>query len=174
MRKHLIVLGVAAIFLAGCSAPSTQPSVTDAAPAPTSVSPTATPTPTPTPSKAADATSVATELKAKVPSITAITTVTEALDSNKLLDRPNQYTSLAWITDAAGKPGETGTDGGAVVEVFANEADATARSAYILGILKASPAFGTEWHHQKGNVLLRVNGILSPSVNDQYKAAFGS
>lgn len=118
---------------------------------------------------------MATELKAKVPSITAITTVTEELDSNKLLGRPNQYTSLAWITDAAGKPEQTGTDGGAVVEVFANEADATARSAYILGVLKsAGPVFGTEWHHQKGNVLLRVNGILSPSTNDLYKAAFGS
>ncbi|MEN8584695.1 hypothetical protein ABFP37_18530 [Burkholderia sp. RS01] len=173
MRKHLVALGVAAIFLASCSAPSTQPAATTAAPAATSAS--ASPTPTPTPTQAADATAVATELRAKVTSITGVTTVTEALDSNKLLGRPNQYTSLAWITDAGGKPGETGTDGGAVVEVFANEADATARSEYILGILKkAGPAFGTEWHHQKGNVLLRVNGVLSPSVNDQYKAAFGS
>ena len=56
-----------------------------------------------------------------------------------------------------------------------SEADATARSEYILGILmNAGSAFGTEWHHQKGKVLLRVSGVLSPSVNDQYKAAFGS
>lgn len=76
---------------------------------------------------------------------------------------------------APATPGETGIDSGAVVEVFANEADATARSEYIQGILqKAGPAFGTEWHHQKGNVLLRVSGVLSPSVNDQYKAAAGS
>ncbi|MGM9472442.1 hypothetical protein ACS5PJ_10595 [Pseudarthrobacter sp. YS3] len=175
MHRHLVALGVAAVILAGCSAPSTQPAVTTAAPAATSSSAIPTPTPTLTPTKAADATAVATELKAKVPSITGITTVTEELDSNKLLGRPNQYTSAAWIADAGATPGETGIDSGAVVEVFANEADATARSEYILRILKkAGPAFGTEWHHQKGNVLLRVSGVLSPSVNDQYKAAVGS
>ncbi len=46
---------------------------------------------------------------------------------------------------------------------------ATVRSAYILEILKsAGPAFGTEWQHQRGNVLLRVSVILSPvsTTND--------
>jgi hypothetical protein len=115
------------------------------------------------------------ELKAKAPSITGITTVTEELDSNKLLGRPNQYTSAAWIADSGATPGGTGIDSGAVVEVFANEADATARSEYILAILKkAGSAFGTEWHHQKGNVLLRVSGVLSPASTTKYKAAFGS
>lgn len=171
MRTHLVALGVAAILLAGCSAPATQPAVTTAATAETS----AAPTPTPTPTQAVDATTVATKLKDKVTSITGITTVTEELDSNKLLGRPNQYTSSAWLADSGATPGETGIDSGAVVEAFANEADATARSEYILGVLKkAGPAFGTEWHHQKGNVLLRVSGVLSPGVNSQYKAAFGS
>jgi len=175
MRKHLVALGVAATILDGCSAPSIQPAATTAAPAAPEASATPTPTPTPTPAHTADATAVAMELKAKVSSITGITTVTEELDSNKLLGRPNQYTSAAWIADAGATPGETGIDSGAVVEVFANEADAAARSEYIQGILqKAGPAFGTEWHHQKGKVLLRVSGVLSPSVNDQYKAALGS
>ncbi|PTT69850.1 glycoside hydrolase family 16 protein [Arthrobacter sp. HMWF013] len=49
MREHLLVLGVAAIFLAGCSAPSAQPTVEWAEPATTSASATPTPTPTPTP-----------------------------------------------------------------------------------------------------------------------------
>lgn len=173
MRKHLVALGVAATILVGCSAPSTQPAASTAAPETTAAS--ATPTPTPAPAQATDATAVATELKAKISSITGITTVTEELDSNKLLGRPNQYTSAAWIADAGATPGETGIDSGAVVEMFTNEADATARSEYIQGILqKAGPAFGTEWHHQKGKVLLRVSGVLSPSVNDLYKAAFGS
>ncbi|MDQ0239526.1 hypothetical protein [Arthrobacter bambusae] len=118
---------------------------------------------------------MATELKPKVLSITGITPVTEALDSNKLLGRPNQYTSAAWIADSGATAGRTGIEGGAVVEVFANAADGTARSEYILGVLKkAGPAFGTEWHHLKGNVLLRVSGVLGLSVNDQYTAAFGS
>ncbi|MDQ0680832.1 hypothetical protein QFZ30_004214 [Arthrobacter pascens] len=48
MRKHVVALGVAAIFLAGCSAPSPQPAETTPAPAATSAS--ATPAPaTPTP-----------------------------------------------------------------------------------------------------------------------------
>ncbi|MEO5317767.1 hypothetical protein PV761_04140 [Arthrobacter sp. CC3] len=52
MRKHLVALGVAAIFLAGCSAPSPQPAETTPAPAATSASATPTPT-TPTPGSAA-------------------------------------------------------------------------------------------------------------------------
>ncbi|MDQ0865598.1 hypothetical protein QF036_003179 [Arthrobacter globiformis] len=124
---------------------------------------------------ATDATSIATALKPKVPSVTKITTVTEALDSNKLLGRPGQYTSAAWIADSGATPGETGVDGGATVEVFETAADAKTRSEYILGVLKEmGPAFGTEWHHLKGTTLLRVSGKLSPSVNTQYKAAFGS
>lgn len=181
MRKHLAVLGATALLLAGCSAPSTQSTgpasaatTSTAAPATTTAA-AVTPTPTPTPTVAADATSIATALKPKVSSITKITTVTEALDSNKLLGRPNQYASAAWISDKGGAPGETGIDGGAVVEVFATAADAKSRSEYIQGVLKKmGPAFGTEWHHLKGTLLLRVSGKLSPSVNKQYAAAYGS
>ena len=170
MRKHLAAIGVAAVVLTGCSAQDTP--ATSSAPA--AVATTAASTPTPTPTVAADATTVATALKAKVTTITKVTTVTEELDSNKLLGRPGQYTSLAWITDAGATAGETGTDGGAVVEVFANAEDAKTRSEYILGVLKEmGPAFGTEWHHLDGATLLRVSGQLSPSVNDQYAAAFG-
>ncbi|MCQ6269400.1 hypothetical protein M8J71_02680 [Pseudarthrobacter sp. R1] len=49
MRKQLLDLGVAAIFLAGCSAPSPQPTVTTAAPAATSASATPTTAPGATP-----------------------------------------------------------------------------------------------------------------------------
>ena len=168
MRKHLVVLGVATVLLTGCSAQAAP--ATSSAPAAAA----AASTPTPTPTVAADATAVATALKAKVATITKVTTVTEELDSNKLLGRPGQYTSLAWITDSGAKAGETGTDGGAVVEVFASAEDAKTRSEYILGVLKEmGPAFGTEWHHLDGATLLRVSGQLSPSVNDQYTAAFG-
>ncbi|MBT8163190.1 MULTISPECIES: hypothetical protein [Arthrobacter] len=61
------------------------------------------------------------------------------------------------------------------MEVFAHDADAQARSECIQGVLKkAGPAFGTEWHHLKGKILLRVSGKLNPSTNDEYTAAFGS
>ncbi|SKB33836.1 hypothetical protein SAMN05660473_00180 [Arthrobacter sp. 49Tsu3.1M3] len=171
MRKYLAAFGVAAALLTGCSAQAT----TSSAPAPVSTAPAvATPSPTPTPTAAADATSVATALKAKVKSITKVTTVTEAMDENQLLGRNGQYTSLAWITDKGATAGKTGSDGGAVVEMFANAEDAKARSEYIQKVLKAmGPAAGTEWHHLDGATLLRVNGKLSPSVNAQYTAAFG-
>src|SRR6478736_395988 len=157
MRKYLAAFGVAAALLTGCSAQATTSSAV------------ATPSPTPTPTAAADATSVATALKAKVKSITKVTTVTEAMDENQLLGRNGQYTSLAWITDKGATAGKTGSDGGAVVEMFANAEDAKARSEYIQKVLKAmGPAAGTEWHHLDGATLLRVNGKLSPSVNAQY------
>lgn len=182
MRKHLAALGVAAFLLAGCSAPSTQttaPASNAATTLPAATAPATTEAPTttltPAPTVAADATSVATALKAKIPSITKVTTVTEALDSNKLLGRPGHYTSAAWIADSGATLGETGVDGGATVEVFETAGDAKTRSEYILGVLKEmGPAFGTEWHHVKGTTLLRVSGKLSPSVNAEYKAAFGS
>jgi hypothetical protein len=72
-------------------------------------------------------------------------------------------------------PGGDRVAGGATVEVFETAADAKTRSDCILSVLKEmGPAFGTEWHHLKAAVPLRVSGKLSPSVNAQYKAAFGS
>lgn len=133
MRKHLAVLGATAILLAGCSAPFTQSASQATSAAPSSAAPAATATltpaatPTPTPAKAVDATSVAAALKPKIPSITKVTTVTEALDSNNLIGRPNQYTSAAWITDSGATAGETGIDGGAVAALLATGADASQR-----------------------------------------------
>jgi hypothetical protein len=171
MRKYLAAIGVAAVLLTGCSAQAT----TSSAPAPATTAPAvATPSPTPTPKVAADAAAVATALKARVKSITKVTAVTEAMDENQLLGRNGQYTSLAWITDSGATAGKTGTDGGAVVEMFANAEDAKTRSDYIQKVLKAmGPVAGTEWHHLDGATLLRVNGKLKPSVNAQYTAAFG-
>ena len=176
MRKHLVALGVAAVLLSGCSAQAAPATSSAPAAASSAAAAASTPsaTPTPTPTKAADAAAVATALKGKVTTITAVTPVTEANDSNKLIGRPGQYTSAAWINDSGATAGATGVDGGAVIEVFATPADAKTRSDYIQGALaKMGPAFGTEWHHLDGPTLLRVSGKLNPSVNDQYTAAFG-
>jgi hypothetical protein len=178
MRKYLAVLGVAAFLVTGCSVQKAsnqtgQLATNTAAAASASIVPTVSPAPAPRP--APDAASVAELLKSKIASITAVTVVTEALDTNKLLGRPGQYTSAAWIADSGGTVGGTGIDGGAVVEVFATAADAQARSEYILATLKKlGVAYGTEWHHLQGTTLLRVSGQLSPSVNGEFTAAFGS
>lgn len=193
MRKYLIILGLVAVLLAACTnqGTSAQPtpgstttlpasstatasssaSATPSATATITVTATATASPTATPT--GDATAVAELLKSRIPSITKVTTVTAALDSNKLLGRPGQYTSAAWITDNRGQAGATGIDGGAVVEIFATAADAKARSDYIQATLKSlGPSAGTEWHHLSGPTLLRVSGKLPPAANDEYTKAF--
>ncbi|WP_139346715.1 PGRS-family protein [Sinomonas mesophila] len=179
MKRSYMALGVAAVLLTGCAPASPAPH--SASPATTSetstpsVTPTPSATPTPTKTSAADATAIAERIKTGVPSITGITTVTETNDSNQLIGRPGQYTSAAWVADSGAVVGATGADGGAVVEVFATEADAAARSIYIQETLtRLGPAFGTEWHHLSGATLLRVSGKLAPSVNEQYKLAFVS
>ena len=135
--------------------------------------PTPTPTPTPTaPVAVVDAASLAEGLRAQIPEITAVTVYDETNDPNNLIGRTGQYTSAAALTDSRSGGGE-GIDQGAVVEVFANAADAQARSDYIQATLKSlGPAYGTEWHYVDGASLLRVSGTLPPSVNDQYAAAW--
>ncbi|MCC3273221.1 hypothetical protein MUK71_03870 [Arthrobacter zhangbolii] len=108
-----------------------------------------------------------------MPTISAVTEVTELNDTNGLIGRPGQYISAAWISDTAADSAETGIDGGAVVEVFADEADAQTRSDYIQGVLEGmGPAFGTEYHYMDGAVLLRVSGVLMPSQAALYEEAF--
>jgi hypothetical protein len=169
---RVAALGTAAILLVGCSPGSNSAASPVASTATATATPSLTRAPSPIPAPA-DATAVGTALKAAVPSITAVTTLTGALDTSRLLGRPGHYVSAAWITDSGAAEGRTGIDGGAVVEVFASAADAQERSDYIQGVLKkASPVFGTEWHHLKGTTLLRVSGKLAASTNDQYASAF--
>lgn len=169
--KKILLLAVTAVLLAGCGspAPAAAPTATTTAQLPTQT-PSMTPSPTQAPITAI---TLAQKVRAAVPTVTGITEITEANDVNKLIGRPGQYTSGAWLADSAATPGVTGVDGGAVVEVFATAADAAARSAYIQGALKKmGPVAGTEYHYLKDSALLRVSGKLPPSVAAQYQAAF--
>lgn len=113
---------------------------------------------------------VAERLQAAIPSVTLVTEVTENNDSNNLIGRPGQYLTAAWVADASADPTQTGIDGGAVVEVFANAEDAQSRSTYIQDTLRSmGPAFGTEYHYFDGSVLLRVSGVLVPSQAALYE-----
>ncbi len=169
--KYRLILAAAllAAAMAGCAQqqPAAQPSAAQS----TTVAQSPTPAPS-TPQKAASALDVAQKIKAAVPTVTGITEITQANDANKLLGRPGQYTSGAWLTDTAGKPAATGVDGGAVVEVFATADDASTRSAYIQGQLKKlGPAYGTEYDYLNGPVLVRVSGKLTPDAAALYEAA---
>lgn len=102
---------------------------------------------------------------------------TEQTDPNKLLGRPNGYTSKAAFTDGrvdaskvAGKKGDVGLGGG--VEVFADADAAQARVEYIQGIAKSSPMFA-EYSYASGNVVVRVSKELVPGDATAYETALG-
>ncbi|WP_374969005.1 hypothetical protein [Terrabacter sp. BE26] len=122
---------------------------------------------------ARDASAVAAQVKAAVPSVTKVVTITEDNDPNNKIGRPGGYVSAATLYDKGVSCSQLGAECGATVEVWPDEASATQRSQYILAILKgANGALGEEYHTQNGPVLLRVTGKLKPSVAKKYEAAF--
>ncbi|OFI39472.1 hypothetical protein BIU82_14200 [Arthrobacter sp. SW1] len=167
LKLYAILLVVGAISLTGCSTGGGN----DAAPAQSSA---AVVSEAPAPEeKPADATALASALKARIPEIAKVTAVTEATDENNLLGRPGQYVSLAWIGDKRAMPERSGIDGGAVIEVFANAEDMKTRSDYIQKMLKEmGPVAGTEYHYFSGTAMLRVNGKLTPTQAKAYESAF--
>jgi len=153
-------VGVAATAVA-CSKPASPGA------AETSATP---PPPPPTAESAAAA------IKAAVPEISQLITLTEANDSNNLLGRPGGYTAAVVLVDprSAGlcDLGKPGADCGATVEQWPDAEAAQKRADYIKQIRASSPALGTEWTIVKGNLVLRVTGDLTPSVEKAYEAAF--
>ncbi len=61
-------------------------------------------------------------------------------------------------------------DDGGSVEVFANAADAQARSTYIDSLGKASPLF-VEYDYLAGTALVRLSHVLTPDQGSGYKQA---
>lgn len=101
-----------------------------------------------------------------------VTVWTAETDPNHLLGRPGGYTSAATITDPRVKCTETSTSCGATIEVYPTEAEATARSEYIQGILGNGGMLGTEYHYFAKTALLRVTGELTPDQAKAYAAKF--
>lgn len=89
----------------------------------------------------------------------------EDTDPNKLLGRPNGYTSRASADLPGGDKDGTKYDvsRGLAVEVYPDAAGAEARSKYIQGLLKNAPILGVEYHYLSGSVLVRVAGDVKPS-----------
>lgn len=115
------------------------------------------------------------QVRAGVPEITDALVYDETTDPNDLLGRPNGYTGAASLTDsrATDAAGTGGIDLGAVLEVWPTSVDAQARADYIATLQKGNTLLGSEYHHVRGNVLLRVSGQLPPSVDATYAVAFG-
>jgi len=91
-------------------------------------------------------------------SIDELEVYTSETDPNKLLGRPNQYTSKVNFKNGS-------------VEVFENEKDVKARKEYIDSLGKATPMFA-EYSYINGNVLLRIKSDITPEEAKKYEESF--
>jgi hypothetical protein len=140
----------------------------------------------PAPSRSADSSSIGAEtaeevfnrIADQVTTASLVKVYTEDDDPNKLLGRPNGYTSKIAFADS--RIAEVDTEGadkdaierGGSIEVFSDAELAKGRAEYIQGILKNS-GLGAEYDYLHGPVLVRVTGNLSPSKARDYERALG-
>jgi hypothetical protein len=173
-RTTLTLLAVGLLAAtAACSSSTTTASPAAATTAPaagTAAAAAASASPKPAQPAAQDAAAIAAKIKKAVPTAKTVTAITADTDSNHLMGKPHQYTSAAHIVDTRTDSTTNGIDSGATIEVFANEADAQARAAYIDGIGKAQPIFA-EQDFLHGTVLVRVAKALSAAQAAEYDKA---
>jgi serine/threonine-protein kinase len=115
-------------------------------------------------------------IKAAVPEVTSLITITEDNDQNNMIGRTSGYVAATVLVDSRITEGcDTGKPGivcGAGVEQWPDEAAAQRRADYIKTMLSSAPFLGSEYETVKGNLLLRVSGKLKPSAAQAYQAAF--
>jgi hypothetical protein len=107
-----------------------------------------------------------------VPSVSKSVELTESTDPNDMLGRPNGYTAATVFYDKRATCDEPGAECGATLETWPDSQGAKRRSEYILEILKAAPALGSEYHFLDDGRLLRVTGELTPTQSKAYESAF--
>lgn len=123
------------------------------------------------PAKASTAAEICSSLKASGLPMDNVIVYTEETDTNKLLGRPNQYTSKANFADTRAAQITKDNPVGGSVEVFANPQDAKTREEYVSNISKSSPMF-SQYLYLKGTALLRIDHDLTPSQAKEYDTAF--
>lgn len=98
--------------------------------------------------------------------------VTAANDPNMLLGRPGAYTSKVNFRDTRlSEQGRTfELPNGGSIEVFAHEADASARRDYIQNVTRGNPLL-TEYTYAVGAVVLRLSSRLTPEQAAAYETA---
>lgn len=120
-------------------------------------------------------------LRAAIPDITQVITVTDANDPNHMIGRAGGYTGAVMFIDT-----RTRHDGaeqcdvnaldtdtcGATIEEWPSAADAEQRKTYITTVTKSMPLLGNEWMTTRGNLLLRVGAQLPQTAATQYTDAF--
>lgn len=115
------------------------------------------------------------KINAAIPETTLIT-ITGDNDANQMIGRSTRYEAATVIVDprATGtcdqnKPGIVCWAG---IKQWPDAAAAQQRAHYLKGVMNAMPMLGTEYATLRGNLLLRVDGNMTPAVADQYRAAF--
>jgi hypothetical protein len=176
MRKHRAVVAVVAgLALAGCSksspTPTAAPPTTVTATDSTDTTAAATDT---TAAQAMTASDVVAKLKTAGLPIAETKDYTADDDPNKLLGRPNQYTSKTSFHDSTlPKSASFSTDGGGSVEVFDTADLAKAREDYVKSVIGTS-ALLAEYDYLSGPVLLRLGHELTPTQAKAYQDALNS
>jgi len=172
MRSLTVAVLAAALVLSACgSDEAASPSVDSAASSePTETQTTETPAVEPK-----TATEIGDAIKAEIPEISKVVTITEDNDPNDKIGRPGGYVDGAVLFDSRAEPTdeEPGVDQGAFLEVWPDEAASTDRSEFIQNALKgADGVLGTEYHYQHKGFLLRVTGEVKPSQAKAYESVF--
>jgi len=170
-----------AVALAGCSSSKTTtpaaapPAAGGAAPTPTAAAPAAAP--------AGDAKTVTAALTKAIPTVKLTVTYDATSDPNTRLGRPHQYVSKTAFDDtrvsSLPKAAEDATDNrrdsisyGGTVEVFANDADATAWATYVDKAQQALGGLATpDYIYQHGAVVVRVSHLLTAAQAAEYQKA---
>lgn len=123
------------------------------------------------------ATEIGEAIKAEIPEISRVVTITEDNDPNDKIGRPGGYVDGAVLFDSRAEPTdkEPGVDQGAFLEVWPDEAASTDRSEFVQDALKsANGVLGTEYHYRHKGFLLRVTGELKPSQAKAYESVFNA
>lgn len=165
-------VATAALTAAGCGSPGT-PSAGPAPAAALTTPPTKAVPTTPAPSSPT-AKQVLTKLTAAGLPMSNGTVQDENTDPNNLIGRPNGYLSRASfdVQGADTSADKYTVERGGVIEVFTDAAAAQARSKYIQDTLKAlGPVAGTEYHYIHGTALVRIYGLVKPSVAAKFDTA---
>src|ERR1700712_5042015 len=123
-----------------------------------------------------DAQAIVDQIARQVPTARKTVVVTAQNDPNKLLGTPNAYLSKTEFIDSRLDQGVDvvgGVPAGDSVEVFADEAKAKAREAYLKEAAKSAGAAGAaaEYDFFSGPILLRVSHNLTPEQAGQYESA---
>ncbi|ANZ35280.1 hypothetical protein BBK82_03495 [Lentzea guizhouensis] len=150
--KPIVLAAAAILALAGCSSSSTSTLTAE---------------------------QVTQKLTERIPTVSLTKAYTAEDDPNKLLGRPNMYTSKVAFADsrvpAEGLPDDkTQVEHGGGVEVFPDEAGATARMKQIQEISKNLGGMISEYDYVRGGVLVRVSSKLTPDQAKEYESALAA